>query len=75
MFFRRSKPTASDRKIAALEKRVLDLESVVEERNRQIRILEAERDSLSEVIARDRLRVKAESATFAATVANATGVK
>lgn len=69
------KVTSADRKIQALEKRVLDLESVVEEKDRQIRILEAERDSLSEVIARDRLRVKAESAAFAATVANATGVK
>ena len=56
------KPTAKVRK---LEKRILDLEATINARDRQLAVLEAERDALAGVIARDRQRVQAEAAAYA----------
>jgi len=47
-----------------LQKQVADLEATVEARDRIIRILEAERDSLAACVARDRARVQAEGASY-----------
>jgi len=53
------------RKVQQLEKRVLELNAEIEARDRTIRILEAERDAMAAVIARDRERVKSETAAYA----------
>jgi cell division protein FtsB len=55
----------TSRKVQKLLNRVADLEAEIEARDRQIRVLEAERDSMAAVIARDRERVRAETAVFA----------
>ena len=62
------KPT---RRIQQLERRVAELEADVEARDRQIRILEVERDALAAVVARDRERIKAETAALARRTAEA----
>ncbi|MDZ4688501.1 MAG: hypothetical protein SH850_25790 [Planctomycetaceae bacterium] len=62
MFWKSRKPSAAERKI-------LDLVAQCEALRRQIRVLEAERDALADVIARDRERVKAETAELARRVA------
>ena len=53
------------RKARRLEKQVLDLQAEIDARERIVRVLEAERDAMAAVIARDRERVKAESAGVA----------
>ncbi len=46
-------------------KKILDLEAEVAKRDRRIAVLQAEIDSLSAVVARDRLRVQSETAEYA----------
>jgi len=48
-----------------LRRKILDLESDLDAANRKIRVIEAERDAMAEVIARDRLRVQSETAAYA----------
>ena len=48
-----------------LTRRVHNLEMEIEARDRTIRVLQAEIDSLAGVVARDRLRVQAETAEYA----------
>jgi hypothetical protein len=62
-----------NRRKSRLERRVADLEAEVQARDRVIRVLEAERDALAGVIARDRERVKAETAVYARKVAEMEG--
>lgn len=47
-----------------LRRKILDLEMEIEARDRTIRVLEAERDAMAAVVARDRARVAAEVAEF-----------
>ncbi len=61
-------------KIRKLEKRNYDLQSSVESHVRTIAVLEAERDAMAGVIARDRMRVASECATHARHKAEAEGV-
>lgn len=56
------------------DKRVLDLQSQLDEKDRLISVLKAEIDGLAEVIARDRQRVLAETAQFARQQAEAEGM-
>lgn len=63
--FRRS-PT---RKVKQLENRIQELQAENEGLQRAVRVLEVERDALAAVIARDRERVKAETAAYARSVA------
>ena len=60
--------------IARLEREAADLEAKVEAGNRAIVILEAERDAMAGVIARDRMRVASECAIHARSKAEAEGV-
>ena len=55
----------NQRKTRRLEKQVLDLQAEIDARDRIVKVFEAERDAMAAVIARDRERVKAESAGFA----------
>ena len=57
-----------------LQKKVLDLESRLEAKDRIIAVLEAERDALAQVVARDRARVAAESAQYSRERAEAEGL-
>lgn len=57
-----------------LEKRVADLEAEVEARDRLVKVIEAERDAMAAVIARDRERIRAEGASYARQRAEAEGV-
>ena len=70
MMFLHRKP---DTKSARLMKKIADLESQLEARDRVIAVLEAERDSMAAVIARDRMRVASECAIAARTKAEAEG--
>ena len=60
-------------KTRKLEKRILDLESTVAAKDRQLAVAQAEIDSLAGVIARDRMRVASECAIAARTKADAEG--
>ena len=55
------KPT---QKVKRLEKRLLDLQSQIDAKDRQIEVLQAEVETLALVIARDRARVQAEMAGY-----------
>ena len=64
-----------NRKLLRLEKQVLDLEALCEAKDRQLAVANAEIESLANVIARDRERVKAESAAYARARADSEGVE
>lgn len=66
-FFKRHRQTK-------LEKQVLDLQSVIDAKDRIINVLEAEIESMAAVIARDRARIKAEGAAYARQQAEAEGI-
>jgi len=70
MFHR--KPTV---KVRRLEKKILDLQSEIDSRDRMIAVLEAERDAMAGVIARDRMRVASECAMHARAKAEAEGTQ
>jgi hypothetical protein len=61
------------RRPTVAELKLRDLETECDTLRRQIAILEAERDALAGVIARDRERVRAETAGFTRAVVDATG--
>ena len=65
----RSKPQI----VRRLEKRLLDLEAKLEAAERITGVTEAERDAMAEVIARDRMRVAAETAIAARSKAECEG--
>lgn len=73
-FLKRWANRSLERANSRLEKQVADLQATVEARDRTIQVLEAERDALAGVIARDRMRVASESAIHARTKAEAEGV-
>jgi hypothetical protein len=52
------------RRDSKLSRRVHDLQSEIESRDRIIKVVEAERDAMAAVIARDRARVASETAQF-----------
>ena len=60
-------------KVRKLEKSILDLRAEIDSRERAIAVLEAERDAMAGVIARDRMRVASECAIHARTKAEAEG--
>ena len=60
-------------KVRRLEKRLLDLEAKLEAAERGVAVIESERDAQAEVIARDRMRVAAETAMAARSKAEAEG--
>ncbi len=64
MFAQRRKNN-SDKRERQLRERVAELEAELAARDRTIAVMQCELDSLSAVVARDRLRVQAESAEFA----------
>ena len=68
MFFQ--KPS---QKICRLQKRLADLQSEIESRDRIIQVMQAEIDSLSAVVARDRQRIQAECAAYGRQRAEAEG--
>jgi hypothetical protein len=49
----------------SVDRRIADLQAQLDARDRTIRVLEAERDNLAAVIARDRERIRAEGAAYA----------
>lgn len=55
------------------DRRILDLQARLEEKDRLISVLKAEVDSMAGVIARDRARVAAETARFTREQAEAEG--
>ena len=59
---------------AKLRRRVLELEAELEAARRTVKVLEAERDNLALVLARDRSRIEAEIATYQRRKAEAEGV-
>jgi hypothetical protein len=59
--------------VRRLEKQVLNLQAKLDAAGRTIKVLEAERDAMAEVIARDRMRVAAETAIAARQKAEAEG--
>lgn len=63
-----------DARAAKLERRILDLEAIVEAKDRQLSVAQAEIESLAGVIARDRERIKAEGAAYARQRAESEGV-
>lgn len=70
--FRRNKP---DRRVQKLLKQIADLTAELEAQKRVLAIKDAELDSLAGVIARDRERVKAETAMYARQRAESEGGK
>ena len=63
MFFRKKRRTP--KRVAVLEKEVLDLQSQLEARDRTISVLESENDIMALVVARLEERVRAEGAKYA----------
>ena len=61
-WFSKSKTPAAVRR---LQRRIDDLASELESAHRTIKVLEAERDNLALVLARDRQRIEAELAAYA----------
>lgn len=61
-------------KTKKLERRIADLENQLEVKSRTIAVLEAERDAMASVLARDRQRVLAESAEYARRRAESEGM-
>lgn len=59
--FRQTVPT----KIKRLQKQVDDLQAEIDGRDRIIRVLETELETMAGVMARDRERIKAEGAAYA----------
>ena len=55
----------AERREKQLRKQIADLESQLATRDRTIAVMQVELDAMAGVIARDRERVKAESAAFA----------
>jgi hypothetical protein len=62
MFTRRTK--SSDKRERQLREQVAELEAELAARDRTIGVMQVELDNLAAVVARDRQRVQAESATF-----------
>jgi hypothetical protein len=60
-------------RVRRLQKQVAELQSKLDAAARTIKVLEAERDAMAEVIARDRMRVAAEMAIAARSKAEAEG--
>ena len=67
-------PWTTDARVAKLRRIALNLQSQLEAKERIIAVLEAERDSLAAVVARDRQRVAAECASFSRQRAEAEGI-
>ena len=61
-WFTKSKTPAA---VKRLEKQLLDLQSKLDAAERTAQVLEAERDTLALVVARDRQRIEAELAAYA----------
>ena len=61
-------------KIRRLEKQLADLTAEIESERLKTKVVEAERDNLSAVVARDRSRIQAEGAAYARQRAEAEGV-
>ena len=70
-----SKRRTRSKKVRGLEKQVLDLQAKLDAAERAVAVLESERDSLAAVVARDRMRVAAETAIAARQRADAEGVE
>ncbi len=66
--------TTTDANVGKLRRIALDLKARLEAKDRQLAVLEAERDSLAAVVARDRQRVAAECASFSRQRAEAEGI-
>ena len=64
------KPTDKFRK---MERRIADLESVIEAANRRYAVALVEIESMASVVARDRERIKAENAAYARARAESEG--
>ena len=60
---------------AKLQKQLDDAQAEIEALKRTQSVLEAERDSMAEVIARDRERIRSELAIYAAKTASAETIK
>lgn len=57
-----------------VDERIADLEAELDARDRTIKVLEAERDNLASVVARDRERIRAEGAAYARARAESEGI-
>ncbi len=66
-----SKPNPKSHK---LQRKILDLEAVIESKDRLLTVAKAEIESMASVIARDRERIKAEGAAYARKRAESEGV-
>ncbi|NOY41582.1 MAG: hypothetical protein GXP26_07095 [Planctomycetes bacterium] len=75
MKFWKSKTTAAERREKQLRNQVAELESKLAAKDRAIAVNEAEIESLAAVIARDRQRVQAETATYVRQRAECEGTK
>ena len=64
------KPTEKTRK---MERRIADLESVIEAANRRYAVALVEIESMASVVARDRARIEAEGAAYARARAESEG--
>ncbi len=62
--FRRLFEWLDRRKRDKLKRKILDLEATVAARDREIAVLRAENENLAAVLARDRLRVQAETSEY-----------
>ena len=62
------------RRSGRLQRRVAELEAELEATRRKLHVAETEIDSMAAVIARDRARIKAETATYARQQAEAEGL-
>ena len=69
MFFQKPMP-----RVRKLQRQLADLQSDLEAERLKTKVVEAERDNLAAVIARDRERIKAEGAAYARQRAEAEGV-
>ena len=67
-------PFSESAAIRGLETRLYAEQTAHEATRRELRVVEAERDALAAVVARDRARVAAETAEFARRRADAEGV-
>jgi hypothetical protein len=72
-FFRRRRALRADKTASDLQRRILDLEAQLDAERRKLKVAEAEIESLSVVIARDRDRVKAERSEACERIAKAEG--
>jgi len=67
----KTKPTDLTRK---LRNQILDLESTIEAKDRELAVAQVEIENMAQVIARDRARVKAEGAAYARKQAEYEGI-